>query len=123
MREKTKTVQACGTGTHIGVCYLSLVTDLYSHKIVGWAVGPTLDTTYPLQALKMALSSLPEGDAPNLIHHSDRGCQYCSSLYMDTLKSRKIQISMTQSGLQKRCWKNPWEGGTDNKKRCTFAPP
>lgn len=173
--------------TEDGVCYLSLVTDLYSHKIVGWAVGPTLDTTYPLQALKMALSSLPDGDAPDLIHHSDRGCQYCSGLYVDTLKSRKIQISMTQSGdplenavaerangilksewlyrmdppskkecsstlsriidfynderphmsigyktpsevhcqsgLQKRCWKNPWESRTDNEKRCTFAPP
>ena len=46
----------------------------------------------------MALSTLPDGNAPNLIHHSDRDCQYCSSLYVDSLKSRKIQISMTQSG-------------------------
>ena len=84
--------------TEEGVCYLSLVTDLYSHKIVGWPVGPTLDTAYPLEALRMTLSTLPEGDAPYLIHHSDRGCQYCSSLYVETLRQRKIQISMTQSG-------------------------
>ena len=84
--------------TEEGVSYLSLVTDLYSHKIVGWALGPTLDTTYPLEALRMALATLPEGDAPYLIHHSDRGCQYCSRTYVDELRSRKIQISMTQSG-------------------------
>ena len=84
--------------TEEGVFYLSLVTDLYSHKIVGWALGPTLDTTYPLEALRMALATLPEGDAPYLIHHSDRGCQYCSHTYVDELKGRMIQISMTQSG-------------------------
>ena len=50
------------------------------------------------EALRMALATLPEGDAPYLTHHSDRGCQYCSRTYVDTLKSRKIQISMTQSG-------------------------
>ena len=84
--------------TEEGVYYLSLVTDLYSHKIVGWSIGPTLDTIYPLEALRMALATLPEGDAPYLTHHSDRGCQYCSRTYVDTLKIRKIQISMTQSG-------------------------
>lgn len=100
----------------------------------------------------MALATLTDGDAPYLIHHSDRGCQYCSHTYVETLKSRKIQISMTQSGdplenavaelqriigfynderphmsvgyqtpseahsqsgLQKRCWKNPWESPPD----------
>lgn len=44
--------------TNEGVCYLSLITDLYSHKIVGWAVGPTLETVYPLEALKMAYKSI-----------------------------------------------------------------
>ncbi len=81
-----------------GVLYLSLVTDLYSHKIVGWAIGPTLEKEYPVEALRMALSTLPDGDAPTLIHHSDRGCQYCSAAYVDALRERKIQISMTQSG-------------------------
>ena len=84
--------------TSEGVLYLSLVTDLYSHKIVGWAIGPTLEKEYPVEALRMALSTLSDGDFPHLIHHSDRGCQYCSAAYVDTLRERKIQISMTQSG-------------------------
>ena len=78
--------------------YLSLVTDLYSHKIVGWAIGPTLEREYPLKALRMAMATLPKGDVPTLIHHSDRGCQYCSSDYVEALRERKIQISMTQTG-------------------------
>ena len=57
-----------------GVCYLSLVTDAYSHKIVGWSVGPTLETTYPLEALRMALSTIDDTSSGMLIHHSDRGC-------------------------------------------------
>ncbi len=84
--------------TDEGVCYLSLVTDSYSHKIVGWAVGPTLETIYPLEALQMALSSVHPTESRGLIHHSDRGCQYCSAVYVNELKSRGIQISMTQSG-------------------------
>lgn len=51
-----------------GVCYLSLITDAYSHKIVGWAVGPTLETKYPLEALRMALSTID-------IDISSRHCQ------------------------------------------------
>lgn len=81
-----------------GVCYLSLITDAYSHKIVGWAVGPTLETVYPLEALKMALATVDGETANNLIHHSDRGCQYCSGPYVNVLKTHGISISMTQSG-------------------------
>nr|CRY94183.1 hypothetical protein [uncultured prokaryote] len=84
--------------TREGVCYLSLITDAYSHKIVGWALGPTLETTYPLEALKMALSSVDEETTARLIHHSDRGCQYCSDAYVKELKKHNISISMTQSG-------------------------
>lgn len=84
--------------TEDGVCYLSLITDAYSRKIVGWAVGPTLETIYPLQALEMALSTIDDETASQLIHHSDRGCQYCSAAYVKKLKDRKIRISMTQSG-------------------------
>ena len=84
--------------TDEGVCYLSLITDAYSHKIVGWAVGPTLETAYPLEALYMALSTLQGEEAEHLIHHSDRGCQYCSMAYVNELKKRGISISMTQSG-------------------------
>lgn len=84
--------------TDEGVCYLSLVTDAYSHKIVGWSVGPTLETVYPLQALRMALNSIDEETASLLIHHSDRGSQYCSYKYVRELKRHNIRISMTQSG-------------------------
>ena len=84
--------------TDEGVCYLSLITDAYSHMIVGWAVGPTLETVYPLEALKMALSTIDDGTAAMLIHHSDRGCQYCSQAYVQELKRHRISISMTQSG-------------------------
>ncbi len=84
--------------TQEGVCYLSLITDAYSHKIVGWALGPTLETTYPLEALRMALKSVDEETAARLIHHSDRGCQYCSAAYVKELKKHRISISMTQSG-------------------------
>ncbi len=80
------------------VCYLSLITDAYSHKIVGWAVGPTLETLYPLEALEMALRGVDKDDCRGLIHHSDRGCQYCSHAYIKKLKEHDIEISMTQSG-------------------------
>lgn len=84
--------------TDEGVCYLSLITDTYSHKIVGWAVDPTLETVYPLNALKMALATIDDVTASRLIHHSDRGCQYCSNEYVSELKKRHVNISMTQSG-------------------------
>jgi transposase InsO family protein len=79
-------------------CYLSLITDAYSHKIVGYHVCKTLHATGPMEALQMALAGLPAGRAEGLIHHSDRGCQYCSLLYTEKLKSRGIRISMTENG-------------------------
>ena len=79
-------------------CYLSLILDAYTEEIVGYSVGPTLKTIYPMEALEMALHRLNDGDGTNLIHHSDRGVQYASSDYIDRLKSRDIQISMTESG-------------------------
>ena len=84
--------------TEEGVCYLSLITDAYSHKIVGWSLGPTLETKYPLDALRMALETIDDETASKLIHHSDRGCQYCSDAYVFELKQHGIKISMTQSG-------------------------
>lgn len=83
--------------TNDGFCYLSIVTDAYTHEIVGWFVGPTLESTYTLKALKMACIRL-KGTDIELIHHSDRGTQYASLLYTSYLKGLKIQISMTQSG-------------------------
>ena len=84
--------------TDEGVCYLSLITDAYSHKIVGWAVGSTLETAYPLEALRMALATIDDVTASRLIHHSDRGCQYCSNEYVSELRKHHVSISMTQSG-------------------------
>ena len=57
---------------HYHFCYLSMILDTYSEEIVGWSVGPSLDTEYSVRALKMALNRI-EGKEVNLIHHSDRG--------------------------------------------------
>ena len=78
-------------------CYLSIILDAYTEEIVGWSVGPTLDTSYPMEALIMTLKRI-EGKEVNLIHHSDRGCQYASREYVNTLKQHGIRISMTESG-------------------------
>jgi transposase InsO family protein len=77
--------------------YLALVTDTYSHKIVGWELAPSLRACNALAALKMALKSLPKNHT-GLIHHSDRGVQYCCSPYVKMLDKHTIRISMTESG-------------------------
>ncbi|PSR55940.1 transposase [Adhaeribacter arboris] len=77
--------------------YLSLITDAYSHKIVGWALDTTLQTKGPLAALQMAVKTLPKGKG-SLIHHSDRGIQYCCQEYIQLLCSRDIRINMTNQG-------------------------
>jgi putative transposase len=76
--------------------YLSLLTDVYSHKIVGWFLSGNLGMEGPIAALKTALENLPS--AHNLMHHSDRGVQYCSKAYVELLQSHGIQISMTENG-------------------------
>lgn len=78
--------------------YLSLVTDSYTHEIVGWALHPTLDTGGPLRALEMALSRFPPGSLAGLIHHSDRGAQYCCAEYVGRLRENGILVSMTDGG-------------------------
>jgi len=80
------------------VCYLHLITDVYSHKIVGWALAPTLEASYSLMALDMAIKDAGDCDFSQLIHHSDRGSQYCSYLYVNRLTQMGIRISMTESG-------------------------
>jgi len=77
--------------------YLSLITDVYSHKIVGYFLSDSLKTIGALKALKMALDKLPANNT-KLIHHSDRGVQYCSYEYVDLLKSCNIKVSMTENG-------------------------
>jgi len=76
--------------------YLSLVTDAYSRKIVGYCMNSDLSANGPQSALEMALAGRT-GKQP-LIHHSDRGSQYCSDIYVNLLKDNTIGISMTQSG-------------------------
>lgn len=74
-----------------------MVLDAYTEEIIGWSVGPTLETRYPLEALRMALRRI-SGRRVDLIHHSDRGCQYASREYTGALSDRGIRISMTASG-------------------------
>lgn len=83
--------------TEKGFVYLSLLTDMYSHKIVGWQLSEK-DSE---KALRKALKGC---DNPaGLIHHSDRGIQYCSKSYVRKLLKKKIRISMTQQNL---CYKS-----------------
>lgn len=79
-----------------GFAYLSLITDVYSHKIVGFCLHKSLAAKGPLQALKMAIDATM--DVSNLIHHSDRGVQYCCDDYVQQLKNHHIKISMTEEG-------------------------
>lgn len=80
-----------------GFLYLSLLTDAYSHKIMGYAVADNLEAVHTTKALQLALNNM--GVIPEcLIHHSDRGVQYCSSEYVDILKQNNIHISMTENG-------------------------
>ncbi|MFD2145339.1 transposase [Mucilaginibacter antarcticus] len=83
-------------GVNSRACFLSLVTDAYSRKIVGFHLSKSLAAEGTVQALKMAIGGRRE--IPGLIHHSDRGCQYCCSDYIGELTRRKISISMTESG-------------------------
>lgn len=80
-----------------GHVYISLITDAYSHKIVGYQVARTLEAIESIQALQMALNSLKQ-PIDGLIHHSDRGIQYCSGDYVKLLQDNNIKISMTENG-------------------------
>jgi len=71
------------------VSYLSLITDAYSHIIVGWALAEPLHTEGPLTALQMAVRKLQKGKE-KLIHHFDRGLQYCCKEYIQLLSSPNI---------------------------------
>ena len=79
--------------TKTNVCYLSLVTDAYSRKIMGYELSENMNAENVVKALKMAVKNrtthLP------LIHHSDRGLQYCSEVYQKVLVENKIKPSMT----------------------------
>ena len=77
-------------------CYLHLITDAYSKKIMGYEVSSNLAATSTVKALQMALKNRKY--TTSLIHHSDRGLQYCSAGYTKLLTDNNVDISMTQDG-------------------------
>ncbi len=87
--------------TDEGFLYLSLITDVWSRKIVGYYGGDTLETEGCLKALNKAAKELAKGSLP--VHHSDRGSQYCSHLYTKKLRKYGLEISMTE---EMHCYEN-----------------
>lgn len=84
-----------------GFCYLALITDMHSRKIVGYDLSDSLELGGCVRALKKALYQAK--NIKHLIHHSDRGIQYCSNVYTQILKRNKIDISMTEDN---HCYEN-----------------
>jgi len=84
-----------------GWLYLAGVLDLYSRRLVGWAMGSSLETALPLAALHMALRRRRPG--AGLLHHSDRGCQYASAAYRSALADHGCIASMSRRG---NCYDN-----------------
>ncbi len=84
-----------------GFCYLALITDMYSRKIVGWDLSNSLELSGCVRALNKALYQAK--GIEQLIHHSDRGIQYCSNVYTQILKRKNIGISMTE---ENHCYEN-----------------
>ena len=88
--------------TAAGWVYLAVVIDLFSRKVVGWALSTSLATELVAQALRQAVESRrPNGS--QLLHHSDRGCQYTSDAYQQTLRTLGIDCSMSRTGY---CYDN-----------------
>jgi transposase InsO family protein len=84
-----------------GWLYLCVILDLYSRRVVGWAMSERINQALTLRALKMALAG--RAPKPGLVHHSDRGSQYAAKLYRRLLKARGIECSMSRKG---DCWDN-----------------
>ncbi len=82
-------------GTRKHPCYLALITDAYSKKIMGYNVSESLNVAGSIKALKMALRNRKHTESP-LIHHSDRGLQYCSFAYQNLIAKNNIKPSMTE---------------------------
>jgi transposase InsO family protein len=76
--------------------YLAVVLDAFSRRVIGWALGRTLEAELALSALRMALEE--RKPQPGLVHHSDRGVQYASQEYIGLLKEQQAQISMSRKG-------------------------
>jgi len=84
-----------------GFCYLALITDMYSRKIVGYDLSDSLELKGCVRALNKAIYQTKT--TKGLIHHSDRGIQYCSNVYTQILQRKKIEISMTE---ENHCYEN-----------------
>jgi putative transposase len=76
--------------------FLAVVLDAFSRRVIGWALGRTLDAGLAIAALTMALAE--RKPQPGLVHHSDRGVQYASAGYTELLKQHRAQISMSRKG-------------------------
>lgn len=83
--------------TEEGNCYLNMITDAYSRKIMGYAVEDNMETESMIEALKMALI-IRQSPLRETIHHSDRGMQYCSKEYVSTASKNNLKLSMTENG-------------------------
>jgi len=83
--------------TEQGNCYLNMITDAYSRKIMGYAVDDTMETHSMINALKMATAQ-KQYPHQSTIHHSDRGLQYCSKEYELLTAQNNIRLSMTENG-------------------------
>lgn len=83
--------------TEEGNCYLNMITDGYSRKIMGYAVDDTMETQSMIRALKMAIQNRKD-PLIQTIHHSDRGLQYCSNEYAYRTAKNNIRLSMTENG-------------------------
>ncbi len=88
--------------TAAGWVYLAVVLDLFSRKVVGWALGDSLETTLVSTALRRAIETRRPVNG-SLLHHSDRGCQYTSDAYQRILKTLGIQCSMSRTAC---CYDN-----------------
>jgi putative transposase len=88
--------------TAAGWVYLAVVIDLFSRKVVGWALSTSLATELVAQALRQAIE-LRRPNGSQLLHHSDRGCQYTSDAYQQTLRTLGIDCSMSRTGC---CYDN-----------------
>jgi putative transposase len=84
-----------------GWLYLAGVLDLYSRRVIGWSMQETLETSLPLAALEMALRR--RGHPSEVIHHSDRGCQYASHEYRSVLAANGLVASMSRKA---NCYDN-----------------
>jgi len=83
--------------TEQGNCYLNMITDAYSRKIMGYAVEDNMETESMIEALRMAVTQRKD-PMVSTIHHSDRGMQYCSKEYALMTTKNNIQLSMTENG-------------------------